>query len=132
MLENKEQMVVLAKSLDQVAYALHSFCLRTLEALGEPTAQKGATPTAETQTMPASAKVETTAKPNEIEPTVEASIEKPLTLLDVRSIATRKTREGHTEAIRALLEAFGVNKLSEVDPDHYALLKAELEALGNG
>ena len=112
MLEH-DQLIALTKSLDQVAYALHNFCVKTLEALGaSPTvaAKTEPTPPAEQPTQPA---------------------EHALTLVDVRKVAAEKTRQGHTDAIRALLESYGVNKLSEVDPSAYASLMQKLEALGN-
>jgi len=116
---NNDTLFALTKSLDQVAYALHNFCVKTLEALGE--SPVNATKATATQTD-ATPTVETPAQP----------AEQPLTLVDVRKVAAEKTRQGHTEAIRTLIESYGVNKLSEIDPSNYAALKLELEALSNG
>ena len=58
--------------------------------------------------------------------------EKPLTLEAVRAVLADKSRNGHTADIRALLEKHGATKLSEIDPDKYAALLADAEALGNG
>ena len=58
--------------------------------------------------------------------------EKPLTLEAVRAVLAEKSRDGHTADIRALLEKHGAPKLSEIDPDKYAALLADAEALGNG
>ena len=55
---------------------------------------------------------------------------KPLTLLEVRSVLADKSREGHTELIRALLEKYGAPKLSEIDPSHYRNLLDEALCLG--
>lgn len=121
---NNDTLIALAKSLDSVAYALHNFCVKTLEALDAPpaTATTATTSQVETPSPAETSLTEAPAQPNE----------KPLTLVDVRKVAAEKTRQGHTEAIRTLLETYGVSKLSEVDPSDYVLLKQELEALGNG
>ena len=58
--------------------------------------------------------------------------EKSLTLEAVRTVLADKSRNGHTADIRALLEKHGATKLSEIDPDKYAALLADAEALGNG
>ena len=58
--------------------------------------------------------------------------EKPLTLEAVRAVLADKSRNGHTADIRALLEKHGAARLSEIDPDKYAALLADAEALGNG
>lgn len=55
-----------------------------------------------------------------------------LTLEDVRKIAAEKARDGYTDAVRELLGAYGVDKLSALDPANYAAFMSELEALGNG
>ena len=57
---------------------------------------------------------------------------KPLTLEDVRAVLAEKSRNGHTAKIRELLEKHGAAKLSEIDPQKYAALLAEVEVLGNG
>ena len=58
--------------------------------------------------------------------------DKPLTLEAVRAVLAEKSRNGHTADIRALLEKHGATKLSEIDPDKYAALLADAEALCNG
>ena len=58
--------------------------------------------------------------------------DKPLTLEAVRAVLADKSRNGHTANIRALLEKHGAARLSEIDPDKYAALLADAEALGNG
>lgn len=55
---------------------------------------------------------------------------KPLTLVEVREVLADKSREGHTELIRALLEKYGAPKLSEIDPSHYRNLLDEALCLG--
>ncbi len=56
-------------------------------------------------------------------------VEKPLTLEEVRSVLAEKSRSGHTEEVRALLNKHGADKLSEIDPAEYAALLAEAEVL---
>lgn len=56
---------------------------------------------------------------------------KTLTLEQVRAVLVDKSRQGHTDEIRSLLEAHGAAKLSEIDPAEYAMLLVEAEVLGN-
>ena len=55
--------------------------------------------------------------------------EKPLTLEEARAVLAEKSRSGHTEEVRALLNKHGADKLSEIDPAEYAALLAEAEVL---
>lgn len=55
--------------------------------------------------------------------------EKPMTLEEVRAVLAEKSRSGHTEEVRALLNKHGADKLSEIDPTEYAALLAEAEVL---
>ena len=55
--------------------------------------------------------------------------EKPLTLEEVRAVLAEKSRSGHTEEVRALLNKHGADKLSEIEPAEYAALLAEAEVL---
>ena len=55
--------------------------------------------------------------------------EKPLTLEEVRAVLAEKSRSGHTEGVRALLNKHGADKLSEIDPAEYPALLAEAEVL---
>jgi hypothetical protein len=57
---------------------------------------------------------------------------KALTLEQVRSVLAEKSRDGHTDAVRSLLEKHGAAKLSEIDPAKYAELLKDAEGLGNG
>jgi hypothetical protein len=57
---------------------------------------------------------------------------KALTLEQVRSVLAEKSRDGHTDKIRSLLEKHGAAKLSEIDPAKYAALLADAKELGNG
>lgn len=47
----------------------------------------------------------------------------------VRAILAEKSRDGHTVEIRALLQKYGANKLSGVDPANYKALLTDAEEL---
>lgn len=72
--------------------------------------------------------------PNEVKETEKpAPIKgKKLTLESVRAVLAEKSRSGFTDEIRALLEKYGANKLSEIDPKKYEALLKEVKVLGNG
>ena len=55
-----------------------------------------------------------------------------ITLEQVRAVLAEKSRSGHTAKVRELLERHGATKLSEIEPEKYAALLAEAEALDNG
>lgn len=59
--------------------------------------------------------------------------EKPITqvptLEEVRAVLAEKSRMGHTTAIRALLQKYGADRLSGVDPANYKALLADAEGL---
>lgn len=55
--------------------------------------------------------------------------EKTYEIEDVRKILADKSRLGHTAKIRELLEKYGANKLSEIDPSNYKDLVADVEKL---
>lgn len=54
-----------------------------------------------------------------------------VTLEDVRSVLSRKSCRGYTDAVKALIQRFGADRLSDVSPDHYEALLREAEAIGN-
>jgi hypothetical protein len=57
-------------------------------------------------------------------------VEIPLTLVDVRRILAEKSRAGHTDQVRLLLEKYGADRLSAIDPSHYRNLADEAHCLG--
>ena len=57
--------------------------------------------------------------------------EPPLTLEAVRAVLANKSRAGHTTQIRSLLQKYGADKLSGVDPANYKALLADAEELNN-
>jgi hypothetical protein len=53
-------------------------------------------------------------------------------LEDVRAVLAEKSRAGHTAEVRALLQKYGAEKLSAVDPANYEALMKDAEVIGNG
>lgn len=52
-----------------------------------------------------------------------------LTFIDVRKLLSEKSRAGHTAEVKALLQKYGADKLSELSENHYAAVVAEAEVL---
>ncbi|MGL5973152.1 MAG: DNA ligase [Oscillospiraceae bacterium] len=57
---------------------------------------------------------------------------KTIRLEEVRAVLADKSRAGFTADVRALLQKYGADKLSKIDPANYAALLADAEVLGNG
>jgi len=55
--------------------------------------------------------------------------EKTVTLEQVRAVLAEKSHDGFTAEVRGLLEKYGASKLSQIDPNKYAALLSEAEAL---
>lgn len=53
-------------------------------------------------------------------------------LEDVRAVLAEKSRAGHTAEVRTLLQKYGAEKLSAVDPANYEALMKDAEVIGNG
>ncbi|OQB20791.1 MAG: hypothetical protein BWY11_02277 [Firmicutes bacterium ADurb.Bin182] len=60
-----------------------------------------------------------------------APTEPVLTLEAVRAVLADKSRAGFTAQIRSLLQKYGADKLSGVDPANYKALLADAEELNN-
>ncbi|WP_230268253.1 DNA ligase [Allobaculum fili] len=52
-----------------------------------------------------------------------------LSLEEVRAILAEKSRAGFTAQIQQLLEKYGANRLSKIDPVHYRALVKDVEEL---
>ena len=52
-----------------------------------------------------------------------------LSLSDIRAVLAKKSQEGFTKEIKALIEKYGAEKLSAVKPMHYETLLKEVEGL---
>ena len=66
----------------------------------------------------------------QVNTTQEKPEEVSLTLTDVRKVLAEKSRAGHTEQVRLLLEKYGADKLSAINPTHYKNLVDEATCLG--
>ena len=67
-------------------------------------------------------------EPKPIEP---IPVEPVLTLEAVRAVLADKSRAGFTAQIRSLLQKYGADKLSGIDPSNYKALLADVEGLNN-
>lgn len=61
-----------------------------------------------------------------VEPT---PAEPEIAFLDVRKVFVEKAKAGHTDALKALLESYGADKLSSVEPSLYPALLYDVEAI---
>ena len=64
-------------------------------------------------------------------PTEPVSVEPVLTLEAVRAVLADKSRAGFTAQIRSLLQKYGADKLSGIDPSNYKALLDDVEGLNN-
>jgi hypothetical protein len=60
---------------------------------------------------------------------VEVPEEKQPTLEEVRAAMADKSRDGHREAVKAIITKYGANNLSSLDPKHYAAALKEVGEL---
>ena len=67
------------------------------------------------------------AEPGHTEP--PAAPDKKVTLEEVRAVLAEKSHDGLTAEVRGLLQKYGAQKLSGVDPKHYAALLKDAEVL---
>lgn len=56
---------------------------------------------------------------------------KVITLEEVRAVLAERSHDGYTDQVRGLLQKYGAEKLSGVDPKHYAALLKDAEVLGH-
>jgi len=90
-----------------------------------------------TNEEPTKKKSKAKAKVEEPEPEVEeaevAEVEEPEekqpTLEEVRAAMADKSRDGHREAVKAIITKYGANNLSSLDPKHYAAALKEVGEL---
>ena len=59
----------------------------------------------------------------------EVPEEKQPTLEEVRAAMADKSRDGHREAVKAIITKYGANNLSSLDPIHYAAALKEVGEL---
>ena len=56
---------------------------------------------------------------------------KAISLEEVRAVLAEKSHDGYTTEVRGLLQKYGAEKLSGVNPKHYAALLKDAEVLGH-
>lgn len=81
--------------------------------------------TVDAKEEPKKATKKTEAKETPIEPKKEETV----TLEMVRSVLAEKSQAGFTDKVKALLESFGANKLSDVKEENYAALLEKAKEL---
>lgn len=106
LLDVVEGMRSLADSLQAVATAL-----------GQNDPEDAAAPTLAPETPPAPAPADPPPK--------------AITLEEVRAVLAERSHDGYTDQVRGLLQKYGAEKLSGVDPKHYAALLKDAEVLGH-
>ena len=57
---------------------------------------------------------------------------KEVTLIDVRIALAKLSKEGYTNDVKALLNKYGAEKLSAVNPNDYEAILKDAEVLNNG
>ena len=70
-----------------------------------------------------------TSDDSEVEVIPKVAQEPEISFLDVRKIFVEKSRAGHTDALKKLLESYGADKLSSIEPSEYQSLLADVEAI---
>src|SRR5690606_18933122 len=60
---------------------------------------------------------------------VKETVEKQITLEEVRMVLAEKSHDGFTAEVRGLLQKYGASKLSEVNPNKYGALLKDAEDL---
>ncbi len=58
--------------------------------------------------------------------------EPQIALEKVRGVLAEKSQLGFTAEVRAIIQKYGANRLSEVDPKNYKNVLEDAEVLGNG
>jgi hypothetical protein len=110
----------LAKSIETLVHAMETKGPTGLEAGDEQakeTKKKTSTkPTEESKLN------ETTSEATSIE-------ENQPTLEELRAAMAEKNRDGHREAVKAIIQKFGANNLSSMDPKYYAQAMKEVGEL---
>lgn len=71
------------------------------------------------------------APPLETPPAPADPPSKAITLEEVRAVLAERSHDGYTAEVRGLLQKYGAEKLSGVDPKHYAALLKDAEVLGH-
>lgn len=114
---------LLLKEIDEHASALIEATkdLRAMFSSPEPDEEDGLTNTYETD--------ESLETKKEYEKNLPVKEESKITLEDVRARLAQLSRDGKTAQVKALIQKYGANKLSEVNPDDYEALLLDAEVI---
>lgn len=58
-------------------------------------------------------------------------VPRTLTLEEVRKVAADKSRQGFTDEVRGLIQKYGADKLSSMEPEKYEAFLKDLEVMGH-
>ncbi|MGM9899884.1 MAG: hypothetical protein ACI32E_04820 [Bacilli bacterium] len=114
---------LLLKEIDEHASALIEATkdLRAMFSSPEPDEEDGLTNTYETD--------ESLEAKKEYEKNHPVKEEPKITLDDVRARLAQLSRDGKTAQVKTLIQKYGANKLSEVNPDDYEALLLDAEVI---
>lgn len=70
-------------------------------------------------------------KPKAIEAKPTKPKEPEISLEKVRSVLAKKSEAGFTSEVRGIIQKYGANRLSEIDPKNFEAVIADAEELGN-
>ncbi len=114
---------LLLKEIDEHASALIEATkdLRAMFSSPEPDEEDGLTNTYETD--------ESLEAKKEYEKNHPVKEEPKITLEDVRARLAQLSRDGKTAQVKTLIQKYGANKLSEVNPDDYEALLLDAEVI---
>ena len=65
------------------------------------------------------------------EPQKQEPASQKFTLEEVRKVAADKSRQGFTDEVRGLIQKYGADKLSSMDPEKYEAFLKDLEVMGH-
>jgi len=113
----------LADSIEYLAEALEGN-----EVVSSNNAEASTSKEAPKTTQPAESTQPAETKESQVDtpPEVKEPEEKQPTLEEVRAAMAEKNREGHREKVKAIIHKYGANKLTALDPKHYAQVLKEV------
>lgn len=114
----------LAESIETLVHAMEANESTTNQVAEEPTKKKSKAKAKVEESIIEEPEVEEVQE--EKEPAPE---EKQPTLEEIRAAMADKSRDGHREAVKAIITKYGANNLSSMDPKHYASALKEVGEL---
>lgn len=79
--------------------------------------------------MFSAADVKNPVKEEPKEPVAPKKEKKVYSFEEVRAVLVAKSRDGHTDEVKAVISSFGVEKLSDIDPSKYEELLQKMEVI---